>query len=296
MTKENEMPWFNADDTLHSSMEAMRAGIDAMGLWVLAGTWCAGQLSDGFIPEAMVKRLDPDEYKGRAAALVRAGFWEECEENGEEGWRFIGRFHSMRTREEVEKKRKRSREDQRVKRAKAKSDEASASGDDDVAGNFPETFDQLSDTYTYTYTHTSTEPKGSVEQTDETKPKRRTRKPKPSMSADDPRFVEFWAVYPKRVAKKSAVAAFAVAVIANGVDHNEIVDGARRYAAERDGQDPKYTAQASSWLNNERWTDEVHRPGSSVTPFTGGAAGPSTPSKTTEKVNGWLAMAGIGDR
>jgi hypothetical protein len=31
--------------------------------------------------------------------------------------------------------------------------------------------------------------------------------------------------------------------------------GTKRYAEERFGQDPKFTAHAASWLNSERWAD-----------------------------------------
>lgn len=45
-----------------------------MGLWVIALSWSAGQLTDGFIPDVMLPALG-----GRAVdakALVQAGLWE----------------------------------------------------------------------------------------------------------------------------------------------------------------------------------------------------------------------------
>jgi hypothetical protein len=40
----------------------------------------------------------------------------------------------------------------------------------------------------------------------------------------------------------------------------ELVSGAKRYAAERAGQDGKYTKHPATWLNNECWADEPARP------------------------------------
>jgi len=54
------MPWFRADDGLSSSRKVLgiprsrRAA--AMGLWVLAGTWCSRELTDGFIGSHMFAR------------------------------------------------------------------------------------------------------------------------------------------------------------------------------------------------------------------------------------------------
>jgi len=35
------------------------------------------------------------------------------------------------------------------------------------------------------------------------------------------------------------------------------MDGARRYAEARAGQDPQYTAHPATWLNAGRWDDEI---------------------------------------
>src|SRR4029453_19596394 len=53
-------------------------------------------------------------------------------------------------------------------------------------------------------------------------------------------FAGFWAAYPRRVAKEAARRAFAAAV-EGGTDASTIVDGARRYAIERNGKEPRYT-------------------------------------------------------
>jgi len=81
------LTWFKVDDGLHSHKKAVRAGIPAMGLWVMAGSWCADNLSDGWLPDYIAMRLDR-EYEQNAKTLVQVGLWVEEVRDGEEGWRF----------------------------------------------------------------------------------------------------------------------------------------------------------------------------------------------------------------
>lgn len=72
--------------------------------------------------------------------------------------------------------------------------------------------------------------------------------------SSDSSFDQFWAMYPKKVGKGKAQKAFASAVRRASVQ--DILSGCQRYVEERAGQDPKFTAHPTSWLNAERWTDE----------------------------------------
>lgn len=81
------MTWFKVDDGLHSHKKAVRAGIPAMGLWVMAGSWCADQLTNGWLPDYIAMRLDPD-YEQHAKALVQVGLWVEETRDEEPGWAF----------------------------------------------------------------------------------------------------------------------------------------------------------------------------------------------------------------
>ena len=75
-----------------------------------------------------------------------------------------------------------------------------------------------------------------------------------------PDFETFWQAYPSRSPhpnpKQSARAKFRAA-IKGGTDPAIIVAGAERYAAyvRTERTDPKYVAQATTWLNQERWTE-----------------------------------------
>jgi hypothetical protein len=57
------------------------------------------------------------------------------------------------------------------------------------------------------------------------------------------------------VAKQGALKAFEKAV-EGGTDPETLIQGAKRYALERRGQDPKYTKHPATWLNKGCWEDE----------------------------------------
>lgn len=75
------MPWFKVDDGLASKLETTRIPrahrAAAIGLWALAGSWSARELTDGFVPEHMI-----DELAGTtesAAWLVSSEYWARVE-------------------------------------------------------------------------------------------------------------------------------------------------------------------------------------------------------------------------
>lgn len=81
------MTWFKVDDSLHSHRKALRAGAEAMGLWVMAGSWVGAQLTDGFVPTYVARQFAAD-VESVAARLVSAGLWEPGVCDGDEGWWF----------------------------------------------------------------------------------------------------------------------------------------------------------------------------------------------------------------
>lgn len=80
------MTWFKVDDKFHDHPKARKAGKAAIGVWLLAGTWCADHLTDGFVPTHVLSRWGT---RGDAKRLVDAGLWEAAELDGERGWRFL---------------------------------------------------------------------------------------------------------------------------------------------------------------------------------------------------------------
>jgi hypothetical protein len=67
---------------------------------------------------------------------------------------------------------------------------------------------------------------------------------------------EFWPAYPRKDDKGRARKAFLAVVKAKKATVAELVAGAIRYAAEREGADAKFTKQPATWLNAEAWLNE----------------------------------------
>jgi hypothetical protein len=79
---------------------------------------------------------------------------------------------------------------------------------------------------------------------------------RPESQTDDDSFREFWSVFPRRVAKEAAAKAYAAAK-KRGATDEALLDGAKRYARERAGQEPRYTKHPSTWLHDGCWEDEA---------------------------------------
>jgi len=81
------MPHFRVDDGLDSHPKAERAGDEALGMWLRAGSWCMRYLTDGFVPDWWVRK-QPKGF-AKAKKLVAAGLWHDgAEREGEKGYQF----------------------------------------------------------------------------------------------------------------------------------------------------------------------------------------------------------------
>ena len=102
------MAWFKVDDGLHASKKLLRIPrqhrLAALGLWTIAGSWSANQLTDGHVPDYMV-----DEWGGTQELvdwLVRSELWSLAED----GAQFNNWAEYQPTKAEVEDERRRNRE------------------------------------------------------------------------------------------------------------------------------------------------------------------------------------------
>jgi hypothetical protein len=247
------MVWFRVDDNLAFHQKTLIAGNPAMGLWVRAGAWCAQQLTDGYLPSDIAETLGT---RGQAQRLVLARLWIE-RDGGYEFWQWAedGR---QPLRSQVEAERKDSRERQRHARERAKSRR-----DDER--------DSRSDSQRDTSVSHAVSNGGSAETPTRPVPKEQKQLPSstkvdgPSADQLESLFAAFWTIYPKKVAKDAAKRRYTTLVL-RGIDPAEILEGARRYAATRRGEDPQFTKQPDGWLNAGRWSDETaaataaHRP------------------------------------
>ena len=73
-------------------------------------------------------------------------------------------------------------------------------------------------------------------------------------------FDEFWEAYPRKVAKGAARQKYMKAL--KMTTHGEIMAGLERYKAhlEKLATAKQYVCHASTWLGQERWTDEYEEP------------------------------------
>jgi hypothetical protein len=108
------MTWFKVDDSFaqHPKVLAIprKDRPAAVGLWTLAGTWCAAQLTDGHLAAYLVAEFGSTVKL--AEQLVRVGLWEATDG----GYRFHDWADWQPTRDQVEGERAAARE--RMQRAR----------------------------------------------------------------------------------------------------------------------------------------------------------------------------------
>lgn len=94
------MTWFKVDDRLHSHPKALKAGLEAMGLWTLTGSYCATYETDGLVPRAVADRLAGGSERASrlAGKLVAAGLWDATDDGD---WQFHDWHDFQPTRAEL---------------------------------------------------------------------------------------------------------------------------------------------------------------------------------------------------
>jgi hypothetical protein len=131
------MTWFKVDDKLHEHRKAATVGLPAMGLWVLAGSWCGDNLTDGFVPDRVVSRWGSSSRK-LAAQLAEVGLWVPGEFDGEPGWWFHDWLERNPSREAVMEQRGKAAERQARARDKARESRSESRRDGSVSHGPPD--------------------------------------------------------------------------------------------------------------------------------------------------------------
>lgn len=89
------MTWFVVDDSFHAHPKTMSLSMEAIGVWVRAGSWCGQYLTDGAFPRHVFAAW---QAPPRAAAeLVAARLWHVTEG----GWQFHDWSDWQLTRKQV---------------------------------------------------------------------------------------------------------------------------------------------------------------------------------------------------
>lgn len=117
------MAWFKVDDKFHSHPKVLSVPLRAVGLWVKAGAWSSDQLTDGFIPKAVLPVLGGNASDARA--LVEAGLWRAVDG----GWQ----FHDWLDMQPSRKSTLARREDDRQRKAEARAAKAQKREEEDRA-------------------------------------------------------------------------------------------------------------------------------------------------------------------
>lgn len=119
------MPFFNVDDQFHSHPKPRRAGLAAVGLWTVAGSWSQAHKQEGFVPDWFIASWP--QGKKLAAELVKAALWRVGDREGEAGHWFHDWLDIHYTADEIEAQRQKNRERQRARRKRLS--ELQAGGD-----------------------------------------------------------------------------------------------------------------------------------------------------------------------
>lgn len=73
----------------------------------------------------------------------------------------------------------------------------------------------------------------------------------------DDAFQQFWSWFPRRIARKAAQRAFEKVKVSGVVTFEKLLQGVLAYAGAVRGKDVQYICHPATWLNGERWTDEI---------------------------------------
>lgn len=258
------MPWMKVDDRFHSSEKLnsipKRQRFGAAGLWTVAGSWVAGEETDGFVPDYMIRLWNPPV--SLVESLVNAGLWER----ESDGYRFVSWLKYNPSKEDSDAKRAASAERMARSRERRKKERAgSRSGEENVAlqqgsdvavqqerllqGDVADVL-QRPDPTRPDPTHKEVKDKPTTEVVETTPKRKRHTYP--------PEFEEWWKLYPRPAGKPDALKAWKQA----DIDPDELAAHTQALADahKRAGTDKQYIPHPATWLRREGWNDELPTP------------------------------------
>lgn len=100
------MTWFHVDDGFWSHPKTIGISLEAVGVWTLAGSWCAQHLTDGYIPADALLMICRRRTPRAAQELVDRNLWIPVAD----GWQFVDWRQWQRTRSDIEARRRATRE------------------------------------------------------------------------------------------------------------------------------------------------------------------------------------------
>lgn len=111
------MTWFKVDDGFagHPKIDALLKhprGLEALGVWVVMGSWCARNLTNGHVPTPSLLPVAGKKSRSLAGVLVEFGLWEVRDN----GWVYRDWTVYQPTREHVHSERAKAAERKRKSR------------------------------------------------------------------------------------------------------------------------------------------------------------------------------------
>ena len=211
------MTWVKIDDSFPDHPKIKGLKDVEFRLYMTALCYSSRYLTDGVIPLNIVRTFIESRSKSpRISALVDANLWEIVADNVV----ILSYSEYQFTKERVESERKLAAERMAKSRGLRRTEGVTGS-----EVHPP-----------HTHTHPIPIPNKDIK----------------IANPSDSEFNLFWAIYPRKEAKGAARTAFIKAC--RKVPFEVIVEGAKRFASDPNRQD-EFTAHASTWLNQERWSD-----------------------------------------
>jgi hypothetical protein len=223
------MAWFKVDDGFYTSLKFLSIPrplqAQAAGVWLLAGTWSADKMTDGFVPYAV---LDLWEFDTTVIEeLVKCGLWDH--DDDKQGIWFHDWSDYQPMREQLEAK-SAARHERSVNAANAR-------------WNKPDAKPMLTDA------------KPMLTDAPEPVPEPQLK----PLAIASPLFDEFWQLWPRREGKANAVKAWQKAT--KKITESDLLEKARAYVTSPTLPQAQFVPHAATWLNGERYNDEpqVHK-------------------------------------
>ncbi|WP_309617692.1 hypothetical protein [Salinibacterium sp.] len=238
------MPWFKVDDGFHGHPKVVELSLGAVGLWTLAGSWCAKYLTDGEVTMGAIVRLGGNNDV--AAELVAAKLWIV----NDDGYTFWDWPDYQPLKIAVEAERAASQARMREVRAKKKG-VASA----DVRANEPRTTSERSEEQAPNDSRSSENVRLTPSLSQSLEKSVQHEAARDDLDAE---FDEFWVAYPRKQSKADAAKAYRIARKTTAA--KTILDGTRAYALLHAGDDKNFLKLPGGWLRDSRYLDEVIPP------------------------------------
>ena len=232
------MAWFKVDDNFYDHPKVDDLSLEAVGLWLLCGTYSARHLTDGFIATRRAYRMGASEEV--ISELVEADLWEEVDG----GYQYRNWADYQPTKASVEARRE---ADRKRKRKQRRNERGQFQDSEKSHGVTPSgvTSESPSESRVESYRPDPTRPVPLI--SSDSVAEKQT-------ASDESLFEDWYKDYPRKEGKGQARKAFRGAL--KKTDLETLKAGLQRYVKAVEGKEKQFIAMPATWLNGERWDDD----------------------------------------